>query len=276
MNTFFSIAYSNIRPARQERLSVALFIGDGNQFLYRYSPNKVEVLSKLLPKEAHQLLKANLKAMSEFVENRNANAILQNTPARLLSESYFQYLSKYSNNLISFSEPQPIDVELNEESFDLLFSKFVNDSDKKIAPHEKELVLRVRKKVDPQIKQHVNLDIELNTAHISTLEVPTPVWFIGQNEVKVTGETIDFDKQYHSVRNDLHGYMYLIDRMEHAGHKYAQHFLVGKEPDKANEQNHKLWSEIRKSKELVFTNESETDSISDYIQEHGVTPFVVG
>lgn len=273
MTSFFSIAYCPVRPAQDERLSVALFMSDGNKFYFRYSKSKLDALNGLIPKEAHQLLKSNLKSLNEFNHERNANEMLLHTDSRLLSESYFSYLSKYSNNLLSFSPPQPIDLNLSVENFDKLFSRFVHVEENIILPPELDIVIRVRNRIDPKIRSSVSLDAILTSKEIESLEIPAHVWFIGQNQVDVTGETINFEKRDHDLRSDLYEYLYLIDRLSHSGHKGGMHYLIGREPRDRNSTQHKLWQEIRSSHILKYVDESEADAISDYVKEHNVRPF---
>ena len=40
-------------------------------------------------------------------------------------KEYIEYLSKYASGTIQFNSPKPIDIELNEKSFNSLFDKFV-------------------------------------------------------------------------------------------------------------------------------------------------------
>ena len=42
-----------------------------------------------------------------------------------INESYFSYLNRYSNNLVYFSEPKSIDLNVSNDTFKLLFEEFV-------------------------------------------------------------------------------------------------------------------------------------------------------
>ena len=81
-----------------------------------------------------------------------------------------------------------------DDTFEKLYHEFVYESDH-VLEHGVTIYDRVRKKVNPGIRPHVNLDIELTSADVTNLVLPTKVWFIGQNKNEVTGEIFDFEKR---------------------------------------------------------------------------------
>ncbi len=275
MKTFYSILKCATRPTVDEQVSIALFLKGDNKMFFRYSQNKLDVIKGLIPKEAFGLLRVNLKNIDNYISKKNNNEILGNTEEPFLEEKYFRYLSNYANNLITFSEPKKIEVSANEEIFDKLFSKFIFEAEEKGIEIE-DVVLKTKNKLNPKIKTYVNIDIELREEHIPKLAIPTKVWFVGENKLKVTGETTDFNnKQAFHLENQLRSYIYLVDRIRAANNSGGKFFLVGNEPAKSLSENHKVWASIRKDvKYLEYISFGELDAISEYMVKHGVTPLV--
>lgn len=59
--------------------------------------------------------------------NNNQHSIFELIDAKhpIINESYFQYLSIYSTNVVWFSNPLQIDVPIDKETFRKFFEKLV-------------------------------------------------------------------------------------------------------------------------------------------------------
>lgn len=277
MKTYYSILKCATRPTVDEEISIALFLISGEKTFFRYSHSKLDVIKGLLPSEAYGLLKSNLKNIDNYISKKNANLILANTEEHFLGEKYFTYLSNYATNLITFTEPKRIELPCDADVFEKLYNKFIFETDEEKIRDTEDPIIRVKRRINPKIESHVNLDIHLTTNHFSALTVPTKVWFAGENEQKVTGETTDFsNKSAFHLENHLRSYLYLIDKIKEStkGNKKGQFFLVGNEPQKKLNENHKLWAAMREQKNLTYLPYNEADAIKEYMERHGVTPLV--
>lgn len=281
MKPFYSILYCPIRPIVDERLSIALIVVTESKVYYRFSNDKLKVIKELVPLPAHNLLKSSLNNIEHYLMNKSkssdTNQLLidgeNKFTERFLQRDYFQYLSNYSNNLLHFSEPKNIDLDINQEVFEQMYLKLIFEPD--FINDKKELIsTKVKTKINPKIKLHVNIDFELNAKHIPGLIVPTPVWFIGKNDKDVTGEILDFDKATHHLENDIREHLYLLNTLRSA-HKYkGTHFFVGKEPKKINQPNHSIWNSLRGLKFFTYVSPNETEQITEYMQKHSVNPYI--
>lgn len=281
MKTFYSILFCPIRPVVDEKLSIALLLRSGDKIYFQFSHDKLKILKELLPDNAFNLLKSSLKNIDEYFALKNSELISQQIiiegielyPEKFLRPEYFEYLNNYSNNLLHFSKPKSIDVDVTDETFEKLYSKLIFEPD--FINKKKYLVAeKVKRKINPKIQGHVNLDIELTSKQISSLVVPTPVWFIGKNEQDVTGEVIDFDKSTSYLENDIREHLYLLQLLRNTNSKYkGKHFLVGNEPKKNNHTNHSIWTELRNLPYITYLVPNETEEISNYIKSHKVSPY---
>lgn len=117
MNNFkYSIIYAVIRPEISEQVSVGLIIVDGQQVEVRYSRQKLNALQGLFSEKEY-------KFVSRVVSQMNRNG-------KINSIETINYLSRYSNNLISFSPLQSIDVVPSEQNKELLFKNYVYNSNR--------------------------------------------------------------------------------------------------------------------------------------------------
>ncbi len=281
MKTFYSILYCPIRPIVDERLSIALLLRADDKVYFRYSHDKLKVIKELLPEYAFNLLKSSLKNIEEYFNAKNSELISQQIfiegidihPERFLKSEYFEYLNNYTNNLLHFSRPKSIDLAITEDVFDSLYNKLIFESDS-IYKKKHLISEKVKQKVNPKIQGYVNLEVELTSKEISSLIVPTPVWFIGKNNNDVTGEVIDFNKATPYLENDIREHLYLLQLLRASNKKYiGKHFLVGNEPNKSNRINHSIWKELRNLSYITYLPPNETENITEYIKIHKVSPY---
>ena len=111
-NLQYSIIYADIRPEIKERLSLGVLTIEGDQIQVRHSEKKLRVLKQLYtPKE--------YKAIA---------SIVRNGLRELVSVETLKYLTRYSNNLISFSPIQSIDKTETNINGDWLYRNYVYDA----------------------------------------------------------------------------------------------------------------------------------------------------
>lgn len=281
MNTFYSILYVPIRPALDEKVSIALFIRQGEKVMFHYSPNKLNIIKQLIPNEAFNLLKMSLRNMNQYLQDMerkfDSNRLTLNDKdsIRFIGENYFNYLSKYSNNLLTYSEPKSIDVELTEEIYTKLFEKYIFEMDLPVQKEKKVTVhQRVRTVLFPKIKEHVNVDRHLTAREIHNLFAPTDVDFIGRNNVPVAGQTLDFQKSHHFLENDIARFIGLTKAFELNDEKSGKYYIIGTEPSKKKlPEQHLSWKTIHESSFLEFVPVNELDRIDVYMKTHDVKPY---
>ena len=118
-NLRYSIIYAVIRPEISEQISVGLIIVDGEQVDVRYSRQKLNALQGLFPEKEYKFVS---RVVSQMKRNGRVNTVED-----------INYLTRYSNNLISFSPLQSIDVAPTDQSKDWLFRNYVYNSMKRTA-----------------------------------------------------------------------------------------------------------------------------------------------
>ena len=108
-NLQYSIIYADIRPEIKERLSLGVLWIDEDKVKMLYSQKKLGLLKQLYkPKE--------YKAIS---------SIVRRDLRQIESVETLKYLTRYSNNLISFSPIQSIDKAQTDINGEWLYRNYV-------------------------------------------------------------------------------------------------------------------------------------------------------
>lgn len=279
MKTFYTILSFNIKPEINERLSIALIMICGEKVFFRYSPYKLFIIQKLTNKETHKATQTYLKLIEEAVSSKKAfysKADLLEIKAeskydRLFSEQYIEYLSRYNNNLVSFTSPNFIELEGTDHLFDLLYNKFIGDFDNEKEQEQEQVkyIELLKKEFYPRVKPYFNIEKEITSTQFASLITSVKVDLMGKNEIKVFGQSIDFEKKNNSIEYTV-GNLLQIKR----AFPDAKQFVIGFEPNKNLEVNHRIWENIRQISDFDYVDISEVERITEYAIEHGVTPLI--
>lgn len=280
MKTLFSILYVPISAALDEKVSIGLMMFNGEQHFFKYSASKLSAIKGLLANESNTILKTYLRTLEKEINNDadNVEALfsLGNKPkTNWVNSSYISYLSKYSNNLIQFSEAKQIDIELNTSNFRKLFEKYIFEYDEAIVVDDSfDIYKKVKSKLYPKISGKVNVDRTITPNDFKNLIAPVEVNFIGVNGVPVAGQAINFEKQHYNLENDVTRFVALTKALELDGQKDGKYFVLGREPKvNHNDKNHLLWEQIRDTDFLEFVDIDEVGIVEEYINKNNVVPF---
>lgn len=278
MKTFFSIMFLPLRPDLQEKISVGLIMSDGEKTLFEVSNSKLQVIKDLIPVHRYNLIKSYFKNIADEINQEiktNELVFEDKTSDHWISEPYFHYLNRYSSNLVTYSEPRKINLEITNGNFQVLFEKFVFEYEKEPQATSVETILsKVQKNLYSRIEPRVNLNVTLKPKDFNELVTPVDVNFLGKNGVAVAGQTLDFGKRLYNLEHDLNNYISFTKAVDFVNKAGGHYFLVGQEPDKkAHPKNHRTWRYVRESNLVDYVDLEETDRIQDYIFSKGVTPY---
>ncbi len=276
MKTFYSILSINIRPEINERLSVGLIMIFGERVFFRYSSSKLSIIQRLTNKEIHKATQNYLKLVEISVQSNKMiysnNDLLglkvESKYDRLFSEQYIEYLSKYNNNLVSFSKPNFVELEVNDRIFDALYNKFVGSFEDEKEQEPVKQIDRFKRQYYPKVKTYFNIEHEINSNQYSGLITPVKIDLMGKNEIEVFGQSIDFDKKGYSIEYNIGNLLQIKRALPN-----AKQFVIGCEPDKNMEINHRIWNNVRQTSEFEYIDVSEAEKITEYAVTHGVTPL---
>lgn len=277
MKTIYSILYITLNTTLNERVGIGVLLSDSENNIFKYSLEKLLAVKGLIESERYNLIKSYLKSLEDNINNVNDINLFGNKPVKSewLTENYISYLSRYSNNLIQFSEPKYIDIEFSLDNFKKIFEKYIYayESSLEIIQNE-SIYTKVKNTLYPKIDNRVNVDMVLDSSHFENLFAPIEVSFIGVNGIPVAGQTIDFSKKHYNLENDVTRFVSLTKAIEIEDKgKKGQYYVLGREPEIKNDKNHLLWKQIRDSIFLQFVDIDEVGIIENYIKKNDVRPY---
>lgn len=278
MKTFFSIIYLPLGPDFQEKISIGMVMSNGADSLIRFSNTKLNALKSLISTDKLSIVKNYLKNLAEETTENNKLGqfnLTLNSSNDWITEKYFSYLNSYSNNLVMFSEPRNVDLNINMDNFKSLFEKFVFFfEDNNVKTKIDTIYSEARTRLYSKIESNVNLNVTVSSSDFKELITPVDVNFIGKNGIVVAGQTIDFVKRHYNLEHDLTSFVSFSKAVDYSRNDRGKYFLVGKEPNKKEHpKNHRTWKHVIHSHLVEYVDISETEMIQDYIRSRNVTPF---
>jgi hypothetical protein len=276
MKTFYSILSINIRPEINESLSVGMLMIYGEKVFYRYSKSKLSIANNLIGKPSYRTALDYLRYIERAVNNKEVlhaqedtfNIKTENKYTRLFSEQYIEYLSRYNNNLITFSSPKFIELECSHELFQKLFVELIDEHAFDTQPKVEKTIELFRREYFPKAKPYFNTELKINLDQIRGLFTPVEIDLLGKNERNVFAQTIDFSKKSLSTDYHITSLIQLNKAMPD-----AKQFVLGQEPDKNLPVNHHIWENIREIGNIDYLDLSEAEKVLEYAKDHEVKPL---
>lgn len=276
MKTFYSILSLNIKPEINERLSVGMIMIFQEKVYFHYSKQKLSIIQNLIGKETYKSALDYLKLVenavtSNEIQNHSSDTLnlkVENKYDRIFSKQYLDYLSRYNNNLISFGSTNFIDLEATEQIFQTLFVKLVDKSAFDIIEDKVRLIDNFKKEYYPKVKSYFNIEKEIDSTDFSGLITPVKIDLMGKNEIEVFAQSIDFEKKIQAIEFNI-GSLLQLNR----AFPNSKQFILGYEPNKQIEINHRIWNNIRAISDFEYVDISEAEKIEEYAISHGVTPL---
>ncbi|MBQ8957003.1 MAG: hypothetical protein IJ057_00655 [Bacteroidales bacterium] len=114
----YSIIYAVIRPEISEQLSIGLIIVDNQNVEVRYSQKKLNLLQGIFSEKEFRFISRVINSLQRSQSVNSVEAV--------------NYLTRYSNNMISVSPLQTIDMEASEQTKNWLFRNYVYDRTQKV------------------------------------------------------------------------------------------------------------------------------------------------
>lgn len=274
MKSFYSILRVPVKPAGQEQLNIGLLLVGENDIHFTYSPEKLALLKKLLPVPAFNLLRTYVLGLTSKI-----NTEVDQLRDRFYRSDFVEYLANYNSNLVVFTRPSAIDIEVNIDSFRKLFEKFVfiyhDEYETNVEDSKVTVRTYLQHNLYPKIEDRVNINQQITTRDIPTLMIPSvKVDFIGTNRKPVVGFGVDFEKSEATISNQISKFISLIKAFDDQATS-GKYFLIGKEPDRdAYSEQHANWEQIKESKSIELIDLSEVEKVTEYVLSHNVRPFI--
>ncbi|SFW67952.1 hypothetical protein [Chitinophaga sancti] len=282
MVTQYSILSVLIRPEIQEKISVGLLLFNEDHVQFAYSKNKLDAAKHLLPPSVFKMLDDILVNIARKLEGENSvyakkktfriftNRIFDNE----FSTSYISYLSRYSNNTISFSEPKGIKLDINIQHFEKLFERYIDviirgaEETERLKPFDV-----LQNQFGNRINRHFDVNKTITPVQVPNLISNVKVEFAGKNGIDVYVQTFDMESNPQNVANHINSFIQL--KTTYLKNKVKMHdFVIASEPDiqKFGKQ-HKLWKQLKNSNVLNYLDLNDSQKIIEYAEKNNVRPL---
>ena len=273
MSIYYSIINIITRPAVGECIAVGLILTDGETVLSKFSDYKLNIVAKFFDTRGQRLFKAETSALKTRLLNGNPT---DENKQKFAARAHLEKISIYNNNMWTVSLPEDIKVELTEDKLNQLFKIFI---DSREIEYENKVVNDIFKplKTDfyPSIKTKADIGYTLKSSDLPTLFSNIKLNLIGQNGKITIGQEIDFQQNISILGKKLDETSILERVFQDSKHLPRNYFLIGNEPAKTLEKQHKMWDTIRQQAHITFVPITEVEIISRYLEDNNVQPYSV-
>ncbi len=276
METFYSILSVTLRPEIDEKLSVGIILIGKEQVLFYSSNKKLKAIKSLVSPSVFIGIKHSIKLIekgfkTKLNKNNNPQHILELDlidKSEVFNYNYIDYLSRYNNNIITFSKPTEIDIDYSNELFLQLFQKFVDES--AFIKPEKVInqIEQFKELFFPKVSKYFNVEHELNLLKYPELLMPVKIDLLGRTEIEVLAQSIDMSKKLSSLKSSIGELLNVNIALPN-----SKKFIIASEPEKLLEVNHRIWNSVRNYKEFDYIDIKEAEKIEEYAKTHGVVPL---
>lgn len=280
MKAYYSIVSIATKPQLDEKFNIGLLCVTPENAFFHFSDEKFSIVAKLLSSGGRKLAHSALKGMDEQlnsippVNKVNLFSEFKNENPNAVSSNYLSYLSRYNNNLVQFSAPISIDLEIDRAVFNALFQKLIY-SDEIFGILEKSKIFSfstVRNNFRKAASPYANTNFNVTQKVIKDLIAPVKVDAFGKNGSFVMGQSIDFNKSIFSLQSEITSFSYLTEHTYRLD-KDSKSFVLGNEPSKKEKENHDMWRNVRNAGIIEFVPTDEAERIISYMKTKGVMPL---
>ena len=282
MKTIYSILSAQIRPEVQEKITLGLLLASEGKVFFNYSHGKLKALKQLLSDNSYSILRSTLKNIEQnaLMESEQSGrsegqpVFASDMMHKLFSEEYINYLSKYNNNVISFSAPKPILVQATQEIFQKLYQQFIDDTTSIVEGVPRINSFSIYKTIHlSQLERHFNIDRELSAPEIPNLIAPVKPDLIGMNKFPVFAKEIDLEQRVNLIEYDL-GQLLLLRAAFEGPNLKSFGFVIANEPEEKRTKNFQIWKQLRENSPFEYVDISESEKILEYAEKHDVLPLI--
>lgn len=277
MKTYYSIVSIATNPKLNEKFNIGLLCVTPENTFFHFSEAKFNIVSKLLSKNGKKLALSALKGMEEQIDyispEKNVFSDDETELLNAVSETYISYLNRYNNNLVQYSSPITIDLDVDYEVYKALFKKHIYNNeifDLIIQPKTKSFT-SIRNKFRNSVSTYANTNFNVTNKIIQDLIAPVKVDAFGKNGAYVVGQTLDFEMSSSQLQSKITSFLYLTEHTLRIDKK-SKSFVLGNEPSKKDKENHQLWQSVSNAKVLEFVPFDESERVVAYMKTKGVAP----
>jgi hypothetical protein len=283
MKTFISILSAKTNSYSNEKVVIGLLAITAQKMHFGFAEEKLSLFSKFFDHQnPSSLLKKVLEQIKVAVDEQNSvnPAAKMSLSTSLYNEEYFDYLKKYSNGLLQFSETLEIPKLFTTEDFESYFKNFVG-SDLKTKPIIKKRNIHSTVKAyfkKEGLTEKADVDFNLHPTDFKGILKSTKIPLITKNGNVNAIQVIDFKTQPNSIT----GHLYETKIIQESLVKFLEpkkialnKIQIAFDEPEVNTPQHSIFDMAYKEykKEFDFIESEKIDSITSEILNSNNTKF---
>ncbi len=287
MKAFYSILYFQSNSFSEEKVAGGLLVVSPDKVWFSIHEGKLDIVAKLVNEHVKDQLRATLKNIKKFTDELNKHdstayqSALFKKPEAFFTEAYGSYLHKYSQGILQYSTPMPLNLNVDKKQFDFLFEKFIGPKKEgKAIDGKSDFHREVQQKLkEADLKEKVDINLKLSPQKLNGIYSDTNVRMIGKNGKITALQDIDFTISLELLGRQLNEWDVLVHALNQFGSikslKQGDYNLVFNKPIAHTPQEKLLNRILGSSKEFNVIALDETDAVLDKIDDE-YKPFSLG
>lgn len=268
-----------------DSIGIGLVLSNNKEFIIQFSSSKIKIAKSLMGKNKKMLdhfikqIEHKIEEVNQYYQLESGN--LFETP-NTFNAKYFNYLHRYSNNTIQFSDPKYIKEDVSQKAYQKLFELLIDKipiENKKIIIDEKWEIsqINIRSKLIDRVKDQVHTDFKFSSQQLPNLYLNFSIDCIGKNGVFTGAKSINFNQSEASIQKELSNYFAFTDILTAQFGKYKADnlfYLISDEPSAISSKEHQLWEKVIKLNNFTNIHSEEANIIADKIEEVKAVTFL--
>ncbi len=257
MKPFYSIVYIKPNTLSDEKISIGMVLNTGNRALFDFSETKLKAISRLIETDILETVERMLKNVKKKAEAVSVDINqIEGFEVDPFTKDYFNYLNKYSNNILEYSKPSENEGNFNASDFEELFKLFVDSSYGFKVKEEVSFRQSFEKKlINSRVSDCLDIKYRVSKKRVSTILSNTEVDYIGVNGTIYSGHVLDTNLSHSSLENRIYKIRSLIIGLRELSKAYnldtkGEHVVYFNEPDTASDKD--IIHSLNKDETLPF------------------------
>lgn len=283
MNSFYNILKIARDTSSNDSVSIGLLVYSNEKFFLQFSAKKIRIAKSLISDNS-DIIDFFQSQMTSRINSLNEAFRLDESKLfpekNIYSASYFDYLNRYSNNLVQFSKSYPLSKTLNQNDFEQLFNLLIGDdfqSTFQEVTKWQEFEYRVKNKLLDQVKDKVHIYARLTEKVIPSLYFTYDLDCIGINGVITAAKSIDFNRNENTIDRNISHYFQISTLLakNYSKDKSDNNFyLIADEPELTNSKAYQIWTKLKKQKQFEIIHSEEAEKVAYKIYETKAHKFL--
>jgi hypothetical protein len=283
MNTFYSIIKISPNNVAGDNVAIGIALFDGEKIRHYFSERKRKIASKLLEGNSLDLSFVVKQFIYRFdeINKEKEDLVLFSKYKKFNDSAYFDYLNKYSQGLVQFSQPFMVNDKIDDFKFgkiiELVFNESFNETisltedkpDLKIEKINRELIVPVQEKV------HTNY--RFTKSNLPSIYFPFEMECIGLNGSLIGAKYLSFEKTKQTLDLNLGHYFTIISTLSNMYNKRLkdnEFFLISDEPTDIKSQEHQVWESVNSNELIKIIPSEKAGDVANRILEKEAHKFL--